>query len=298
MPHHLKLVVILLCILAPVPALAWGDEGHRIVARIAEPLLTPAARAAVDALLAADADTLTAPDFASRATWADKWRDSDRNGTKQRYTATEQWHFVDIEINAPDLRTACFGLPTLPAGTPASAGAAQNCVVDKVAEFESELADPGQPQAERILALKFLEHFVGDLHQPLHASDNHDRGGNDVMVLFGRRRVASRLHAFWDTSVVEQLGREDTSVASELSATFAAERSAWSAGPPGAWAQESFQAARDVAYAFPPETEPDEHGIPAHHLDAAYEARSEVTVRTQLAKAGFRLAALLNAALR
>ena len=298
MPSHLKLLVILLCVLAPARALAWGDEGHRIVARIAEPLLTPTARAAVDALLAADADTLTAPDFASRATWADKWRDSDRNGTKQRYTATAQWHFVDMEIDAPDLRAACFGLPTLPAGTPASAGPAQDCVVDKISEFESELADSTQPEAERILALKYLEHFVGDLHQPLHASDDHDRGGNDVMVLFGRRRVASRLHAFWDTAVVERLGRDETSVAMELSAAFAAERSTWSAGTPAVWGQESFEAARDVAYGFPPETEPDEHGIPAHRLNAAYEAMSEITARTQLAKAGFRLAAVLNAALR
>ncbi len=298
MLRHITLIVSLLGALAPVPALAWGDEGHRIVARIAEPLLTPAARSAVDALLAADTDTLTAPDFASRATWADKWRDSDRNGSKQRYTATEQWHFVDMEIDAPDLRTACFGFPALPAGTPASAGPAQDCVVDKVEEFERDLADPGRPQAERILALKFLEHFVGDLHQPLHASDHHDRGGNDVMVLFDRRRVASRLHAYWDTSVVEKLGRDEQVVAADLSGAYAGERATWSAGEPATWARESFQAAQDVAYAFPPETEPDEHGTPAHRLDADYETRSEATARTQLAKAGFRLAALLNAALR
>lgn len=298
MPRHLTLVVSLICALSPVRALAWGDEGHRIVARIAEPLLTPAARATVDALLAADTDTLTPPDFASRATWADKWRDSDRNGSKQRYTATEQWHFVDMELDAPDLRTACFGFPTLPAGTPASAGPAQDCVVDKVEEFERELADRGRPQAERILALKFLEHFVGDLHQPLHASDHHDRGGNDVMVLFDRRRVASRLHAFWDTSVVQLLGRDEQALASDLSNAYAGERAAWSAGTPATWAQESFQAARGVAYAFPPETESDEHGTPAHRLSANYEAKAEATARTQLAKAGFRLAALLNAAFR
>src|SRR4051812_46163207 len=100
--HRLTLLASLLpvCITAAAPVLAWGDEGHRVVGQMALPLLTPQARAQVDALLAADADTLTAPDFVSRTTWADRWRDSDRNGTKVRYNATEAWHFADVELTA------------------------------------------------------------------------------------------------------------------------------------------------------------------------------------------------------
>lgn len=134
-------------LLHPVPALAWGDEGHRIVGRIAVPLLTPAARVQVDALLAADEDTLTAPDFVSRTVWADRWRDSDRKSTKVRYSATEQWHFVDIEIARPDLSDACAGRKPLPPGTSASQGPARDCVVDKVEQFAAELADTSLPQA-------------------------------------------------------------------------------------------------------------------------------------------------------
>ena len=290
-------VLAVCALLHPVPGLAWGDEGHRIVGRIALPLLTPAARAQVGALLAADDDALTAPDFVSRTVWADRWRDSDRNSTKVRYTATEQWHFVDIEITHPDLSDACAGQRPLPEGTPASRGPARDCVVDKVEQFAAELADTSLPQAERILALKFLLHFTGDLHQPLHAADNHDQGGNQVQVLYGHHHVASWLHAYWDTAVVQRIGRDEDAVAQDLSATFAAQRTAWQQGRPADWAQESFATAKDVAYALPSTTVPDEHGTPAYALDEAYEQRAAVTAREQLAKAGFRLAALLNATL-
>jgi hypothetical protein len=106
--------------LAPRPALAWGDEGHEIVARIAYLHLTPAVRAKVDQILRGDHDPLTRPDIASRSTWADKYRDSDRNSTRQHYQLTREWHFVDVELDSPDLATACFGHPA--AAIPASVG--------------------------------------------------------------------------------------------------------------------------------------------------------------------------------
>jgi hypothetical protein len=284
-----------LCFLAGSPAWAWGDEGHRIIGRIALALLTPQARAQADALLAADTNTLTAADFVSRTTWADRWRDSDRATTKIRYNGTQAWHFVDIELTVPNLAVACFGFPALPSGTPASAGPPQDCVVDKVKQFSTELANPALSQAERLLALKFLLHFAGDLHQPLHAADNHDRGGNDVLVLYGHHQVATKLHAYWDTAIVQRIGRDEEAVAQELSAAFADQREAWAQGTPEDWAMEAFAAAKDVAYALPATTVPDERGTPVYRLDAAYEQQAETTVRQQLAKAGFRLAALLNA---
>jgi hypothetical protein len=113
---------------------AWGDEGHKIVATIAYARLTPAVKKKVDALLAADNDKLTAPDFVSRATWADKWRDSDRDTTRVRYSATHNWHFVDIEIDNGNLDAACNNHPALPPGSPASAGPANDCVVDRTVQ--------------------------------------------------------------------------------------------------------------------------------------------------------------------
>jgi S1/P1 Nuclease len=117
-PKHLLLACILLCVALtnPHPAKAWGDEGHKVIALIAEHYLDPAARAKVATLLAADTDTLTPHDIANEAIWADKYRDSDRSTTKIRYDATWRWHFVDIELAQPDLATACFGHPPLPPG--------------------------------------------------------------------------------------------------------------------------------------------------------------------------------------
>lgn len=93
---------------APAPAWAWGDEGHRIIALVAYAHLTSGARDKVDAILRDDTDTLTEPDIASRATWADKYRDSDRNTSEQRYRLTRAWHFVDLKFGGPDLVTARF----------------------------------------------------------------------------------------------------------------------------------------------------------------------------------------------
>ena len=145
------------------PALAWGDLGHEVTALIAYRHLSPTARAALDARLAGDPDTLTAGDFASRTTWADKYRNAHRE--------TAAWHFVDIEIDQPDLKDACFGFPTLLPSQWASQGPAQDCVVNKIDEFAAELKSPSTPAAERLLALKFLIHFMGDLHQPRHAAE-------------------------------------------------------------------------------------------------------------------------------
>jgi hypothetical protein len=281
-------------------AIAWGDEGHEIVAAIAYARLKPAVKKKVDALLAADQDTLSAPDFVSRATWADKWRDSDRFGKKIRYNATHNWHFVDIEIDNPNLDTACFNHPPLPAGTAASAGPANDCAVDKIDEFVMELHDPATPQPERILALKFLLHFVGDIHQPLHSADHHDRGGNQVPVLFAKRTVPSNLHSYWDTELVRRLGKDPKVVGATLSKQItAAQAGEWSKGTPDDWAKESFDQAKSVAYNFAGEQQfIDDHGGKGEHLDATYDDRARPVVIEQLSKGGVRLAAVLNDALK
>jgi hypothetical protein len=111
-------------------ALAWGDDGHKVVALIADHYLTPSAKKQVGALLAAGTDPLTQHDIASEATWADKYRN------KHRETAS--WHFVDLEITDPDFNAACNGRPALAAGTLASNGP-PDCVVDKINQFAIEL---------------------------------------------------------------------------------------------------------------------------------------------------------------
>ncbi len=174
----------------------------------------------------------------SRATWADKWR----NGHRE----TASWHFVDQELPDPDLKTACFGYPK--ASDPPSAGPAQDCIVDKLGEFEKEVGDPASEPGERLLALKYVLHFVGDIHQPLHASDNQDRGGNCVPVSLGGQRI-SNLHSFWDTIVLAPLGEDPAAIAKTLEADITPdETKARSAGPAEAWAEDSFAIAKTDAY--------------------------------------------------
>jgi hypothetical protein len=120
---------------------------------------------------------------------------------------------------------------------PISTGPAQDCVVDKIEEFE-----------ERIVALKFLLHFVGDLHQPLHSSDDNDRGGNDKRVT-AHGFKAGNLHHFWDTEFVDQLGADARSIASDLIGQISqAQEKDWSHGTLVDWGKESFQIGRNNAY--------------------------------------------------
>ena len=278
--------------LSPGAALAWGSEGHEIIADIARAYLTPQAKAQVDAqvdaLLAADTDTLTAPDMASRATWADAYR-----GAGHRETAS--WHFVDIELDHPDLHAACFGFPSL--SGPASQGPAQDCVVDKVGEFEKELANKSTPQPERILALVYLLHFVGDLHQPLHSSDNHDRGGNCVRLALGGSRTTN-LHSYWDTTVVQALGSDPQTVADQLRAEITpAEKAEWEKGDPRSWAMEAYGVARSVAYTVGSQPGCGSDMGPIN-LPAGYEQRAQTAAKVQLERAAVRLTYTLHQALR
>jgi hypothetical protein len=283
--------LILAAVIASIPAsaLAWGSEGHRIIADIAYSELTATARAKVDAMLASDTDPLTAHDVASEATWADAYR-----GAGHRETAA--WHFVDDEIDqSADLQAACFGYPA--PDQPASAGPAQDCVVGKIDEFRAELASSATAPAERLLALKYLLHFVGDETQPLHASDNHDRGGNCVRVSLGGGARTLNLHSYWDTAVLDPLGSDPQAIAAKLEAQITpAERQAWAAGDAKAWALDSYQVAKASAYtlATPAGCGPDPSPIA---LPDSYQQQALLTAETQLEKGGVRLAAVLNQAL-
>lgn len=286
----------------PSPAFAWGDEGHKAIAAIADHYLTPAVRQKVHAMLKSDPDSLTAHDIASAATWADKYRDSDRKATKQRYNATHLWHFVDIETGgekAGDVYAACFHEPKLPAGTPASQGPARDCIYNKIGAFAAELADPKVLAAEKTVALKFLLHLVGDAHQPLHTADNHNSGGNAVRVK-ARGSRAGTFHHYWDVELVERVvpnaARGDYQRLSEtlIKEISAKEVAAWPHGTAKDWALESYALVkRDPIMALPKGEFPRTHELPDAYVENATKQAQE-----QLQKAGVRLAAVLNEALR
>jgi hypothetical protein len=286
MRRLISLALLAAAAIAPTTALAWGREGHAVVAQIARGYLTPKAAAAVDALLAADTDALTPPDLGARASWADAWRKDHRE--------TTEWHFVDTELDHPDLAAACFGFPA--SATPASAGPEKDCVVGRLDAFEAELADPKTDPAERLLAFKFVLHFVGDLHQPLHAADNQDRGGNCVPLALGGPRTVN-LHSYWDTVAVEAIEADADKLAAKLSAEITpANRAAWEQGDAKAWAMESFAIAKTSVYTIGSKPGCASDAAPIT-LPDGYGDNAKTVVAEQLKKAGVRLALELNRAL-
>jgi len=286
--RNLAASITIMALFAAGPAFAWGEAGHEVVGVIAYDRLTPGAKARVDARLASDPDPLTAPDFASRTVWADKYRTT--------HNETYAWHFADIEIATGDLSAACFGFPPLKPGQLASQGPAQDCVVNKIEEFAKELKDPATPHAEQLLALKFLLHFVADLHQPLHSSDHEDKGGNCVNLEPPRPYPWNNLHSFWDTEVVAQLGDSPVDIAIRLERDITpAKAAAWARGGPRDWAMDTFAVAKTDVYKLPSRPTCGEHGSVA--LSQAYQAQARQDAVIQLEKAGVRLAYVLNHAL-
>jgi hypothetical protein len=254
------------------PAAAWGGEGHQTVGYVAERFLTAAALAEVRALVA----PAGLPQVAS---WADEIR------LKRRNTAS--WHFVDTEIKA--------------AGYVAGVDCKQgDCAIAAIDRYAARMADRGLPLVERQEALKFVVHFVGDLHQPLHACDDADRGGNAVKVRLAHSD-ATNLHAVWDSATVAALGKDATTVGGALVARARGmapvARAALAKGGPVDWAAESWAYCRDQIYAKLDDgkLQPGGTGDTVLTLPDDYAAQHAAATADRLLRAGLRLAALLNA---
>jgi hypothetical protein len=310
--HALRVVVALLASTfgAMDMARAFGDEGHEVVALVARTQLTERAATEADRLLKLDSSAfkmrdggMTSDSWERQATWADYYRESQRTpGALPEQIHSYAWHFVDIEISGGSLENACFNFPKAVPGTPASQGPDPDCIVNKIEEFTAELASPAAPDTEKALALKFLMHFVGDIHQPLHAADNLDHGGNKQTASVGTVKTA--LHSHWDTTFVAQIGAAAGQSQTDPQAIVAALRkptptevSQWS-GPanPRAWALESYALAQSYVYG-PLPTPTTSGSSTVYVLSTAYAKNATAVTANQLLKAGYRLAAILNAAL-
>src|SRR3954469_21776419 len=171
----------------PSPALAWGKTGHRVVAAIADTQLSGLARAHIKEILGG------AESLDEAANWPDEMR-SDPAPFWQK-TATP-WHYVTLN------------------GITYDHAPPQGDALEALAHFRSVLQDPKASLADKQLALRFIVHLVGDLHQPLHVGKCCDKGGNDVKVTwFGK---PTNLHAVWDSALVDDEQLSFTELAAKL----------------------------------------------------------------------------------
>ena len=272
-------------LLATPVALAWGPQGHRTIGAIADRLLTPAAHTAVLHILQNDRDKFDSPSRRTTLEAVSDWADEVR-GTP---AARPAWHYDDVPIcGARDKAGYCPG---------------GQCNTEQLKRLIGVLADARTPARARDEALKWVVHLVGDIHQPLHAADNGDHGGNLVPVALEGVHTHGRenLHRAWDNDLVQLAlharNRQQPPAGIDALAAEAhdLERQVGQ-GTPDSWARESNNLARNVAYHYPGFAC---GSVPSGVvvLDGSYLEDAELVVRERLLLAGARLAAVLNAAL-
>ena len=292
--------------------LAWGCEGHQTVALIAKQNLNPHALAMVNQILTENPIDPTLDRFCKpvatdpiedAATWADDYR--------KAHPETAGWHFIDIPRGSAKGTYTC--------------DSAQSCITLALAEQVKILGDPASDSAARANALRFIIHFAGDIHQPLHCTTNNDRGGNCVPVtFFGQKPLETdqitktfqlNLHGVWDTQLVEHIASSESveQFAAGIEKRFKTQFATWKEEGVNFdnWAWESHESAETESYRalnrkIPVETpEPVNTCADANQISErmlklrekvgpTYQTLVGRTIEEQLAKAGFRLALILN----
>jgi S1/P1 Nuclease len=252
LPRLSGVLTILLAAAAGTHAMAWGPLGHRAVGRVAERHLTPQAARAV-------ADLLAPEQLAYVATWADDIR------SEPEWTKAESWHWVTV----PDGQTY-----------ESSQKNASGDVLEAIARLEKVLGDRTAAKRERVQALKWLTHLLGDLHQPLHVGRGDDHGGNDVVVLW--QGEPTNLHSVWDSKIIEINQLSFSELAELVDHPTPDQIREWQSTRPLDWARES-QELRAACYEFGD-----------RKLSYRYAHDHWTTVQNRLLQAGVRLAGELN----
>ena len=255
---------------------AWGAQGHRLVGLIAADRLTPIARQNVAWLL--DGQSL-----ADVSGWADS--------ITSEQVQTSYWHYLNIPPQASgyDRDRDCPRQPGTAAGSRGDRW--RDCVVDRILYWEERLGNPKLDRADRATALKFVVHFIGDLHQPFHAL-GVGRGANDVHVrVFGQSDCSNdpgkpspcNLHSVWDSRLIARRNLDDRSFVAILQKLIVSKGFGSPApGAPAQWAEQSFKLGKEAL--VKPDTS----------IDEAYYRRFIGVIEERLAVGGVRLAADLN----
>lgn len=279
--------------LASPSAFAWSHLGHWLVGDLAQPLLTPAAQQQVAVLLQGEPNAT----LAGVASWADELRGTDSDLAKK----SSKWHYVDLDPERCDYQ-------------PARACPDGDCVVAAIDAQRKILADTAQTPEARRDALKFLVHFIGDVHQPLHAGTrqdadgNTDAGGNKYQISLRTavapeshgakhhvpgRPFATNLHAVWDYYELESAVLSPEKYAAKLRQDGMAPISPEALGNPVDWALESCKGI-DAKGLYPR----DDDGQWQRKLGGAYLDAKRPYAEERIRTAAARLAAVLNETLK
>jgi hypothetical protein len=248
---QMALVALLLAV--PSSLFAWGPNGHRIVGRIAMNHLTDEAAVAVTCLLGPEG-------LDQVSTWPDEIR------SDPAWKQSTPWHFISID-DAETLETTARD----PAGD----------VLEAIQRFTAVLRDPQATRPAKQEALRFLVHFVGDIHQPLHVGRRADRGGNSIKVIWFKEEE-SNLHTVWDSGMIDNEKLSFSELAAFIDHPTLQELQIWQSAPPAEWANES-KALRDRVYQ-----------IGDGKLSYEYIYKNIPLVKRRLLQGGVRLAGLLN----
>ena len=270
-------------LLFPSPAAAWWEYGHETTAEVAMKLVKPRTRQSILWLLKQQKvlETPTCP--ARTIEEASVWPDCIKT-LGDRFSYAYSWHFQDVDICKPfDLKEPCAG---------------GNCLSSQIARSQRMVADRELPPRDRLMALAFLVHFVGDLHQPLHGSEHDgDQGGNKVKASYGFI-PGTNLHSIWDGLLADRaISTPPAGAEGILSQTPPERRVEMAQGTLKDWSLESWELARTKVYGS---LIPDPCTKPAPEKVVMNQANIEELIpllREQVAKGGVRLARLLDEAL-
>jgi hypothetical protein len=309
-------IAFLLIVCVPLPARGWGCEAHETIALLADKHLTAHARKMVYELLeAAPVDPRTPrschPTTPTVFVEASFWADDVRRDKTSPFHETGPWHFIDIPrgVSSGDLRRFC----------PARKGCVLQAIDEQIRVLRTARGD-----RRRADALRFIIHLIGDLHQPLHAATNNDRGGNCVPVAyFGMEprlppnhtqddAYRPNLHAVWDTDIIRRIlrHRDPAWFAGVIEHRFQSQMVSWQRQPIdlNQWAWETHQVAEETVYGLlstPIPPEPPTRETPCDRMSQRmltlrervtkrYQKAAVPVVEEQLAKAAIRLAMVLN----
>ncbi|SNR57152.1 MULTISPECIES: S1/P1 nuclease [Hymenobacter] len=254
-----RLLPLLFLFLSPLSLWAWGVDGHRAIGKIAERHLNHRAQEQVKRLLGTETLTLV-------STWPDEIR------FYPEFKDTAPWHYVNT---ASGLAQSQY-LQDLKAQTTPNA---YNVLLAKL----RELTDASKTPAERAMALKFVVHIVGDVHQPLHAGHAEDKGGNDIKIKY--RGKDTNLHSLWDSGLIDYQGLSYTEMALQYDKTLRRrDVKVMQSTAPDQWLWESYSACEKIYQEVPNGTDVDYRYYPAH----------ADLMRQRIVEAGIRLAGLLN----